>query len=253
MDLPSLYAIGAFIQALRPEPRAGGGAAGARHRGPRLHRHRPRQHRQRSTTAPSRSPGAAAVGPLLGRAATAPCASTSPRTAATRSRASAGAGRGRRRYADPEDARRGRGTPGGTTGPTARPSSRSTCAELAEIEKTERPGHVESGKVHVIKEKRTPLRGKLQKQWGAPDAAVEVGVGQRASGTSTTRRRRRSRCSGKITGLAFAPVAACSTFGVGAEAGDGRHPARRGQGGGGRAPPIRRRTRCRGRLLSAPA
>jgi len=84
-------------------------------------------------------------------------------------------------------------------------------AALAAIEKTSITGSVESGKVHVIRA-RDALRGKLQQQWGAPDAPWEVSADVVWNIHNTPAAQ--VSMLGNITGLAFAPVAACSTFGV---------------------------------------
>jgi len=84
--------------------------------------------------------------------------------------------------------------------------------ELREIESLSVDGPVETGKIALIKEKQR-RRQRLQRKWGAPNPpwhevspnllwniqnmpAAQIGI------------------LGRITGLAFAPVAACSTFGV---------------------------------------
>ena len=84
-------------------------------------------------------------------------------------------------------------------------------AALAEIEKTGITGSVDSGKMHVIRA-RDAARGKLQQQWGAPDAPWEVSADVVWNIHNTPAAQ--ISMLGKITGLAFAPVAACSTFGV---------------------------------------
>ena len=84
-------------------------------------------------------------------------------------------------------------------------------AALAAIEKTSITGSVESGKVHVIRA-RDASRGKLQQQWGAPDAPWEVSADVVWNLHNTPAAQ--VSMLGNITGLAFSPVAACSTFGV---------------------------------------
>ena len=85
-------------------------------------------------------------------------------------------------------------------------------AELAEIESGSiQAGEIEAAKLSTIRE-REKRRVKLQEKWGAPEAPWNVSANViwnipnvPASQISIL---------GKITGFAFAPVAACSTFGV---------------------------------------
>jgi 3-oxoacyl-[acyl-carrier-protein] synthase II len=89
---------------------------------------------------------------------------------------------------------------------------REYLAELAEIEGSSIPeGDIEAAKLSTIRE-REKRRAKLKEKWGAPDAPWHVSANViwnipniPASQISIL---------GKITGLAFAPVAACSTFGI---------------------------------------
>jgi len=83
--------------------------------------------------------------------------------------------------------------------------------ELAGIEAGRVEGDVEAGKLHSIREKEKG-RAKLQEKWGAPDPPWKVSANFIWNIHNTPA----SQISilGKITGLAFAPVAACSTFGV---------------------------------------
>jgi len=84
-------------------------------------------------------------------------------------------------------------------------------AALAEIEKTGITGSVDSGKMHAIRA-RDALRNKLQQQWNAPDAPWEVTADVVWNIHNTPAAQ--ISMLGKIRGLSFAPVAACSTFGV---------------------------------------
>lgn len=85
-------------------------------------------------------------------------------------------------------------------------------AELREIESLAVDGPVETGKIALIKEKQR-RRQRLQRKWGTPNPPWhEVSPNllwniQNAPAAQIT-------MLGRITGLAFAPVAACSTFGV---------------------------------------
>jgi len=84
--------------------------------------------------------------------------------------------------------------------------------ELSEIESLTVEGNVESGKMSLLKEKQRRL-GQLQKRWGAPQPpwlAVSANVVWNLHNTPASQ----ISMLGKITGMAFAPVAACSTFGV---------------------------------------
>ncbi|HYU33650.1 MAG TPA: beta-ketoacyl synthase N-terminal-like domain-containing protein [Thermoanaerobaculia bacterium] len=84
--------------------------------------------------------------------------------------------------------------------------------ELAEIEHIAIEGEVESAKLSVLKEKqRRQLQ--LQKKWGFPTPpwqAVSANLVWNIQNTPAAQ----ITMLGRITGLAFAPVAACSTFGV---------------------------------------
>ncbi|MFP5284907.1 MAG: beta-ketoacyl synthase N-terminal-like domain-containing protein [Thermoanaerobaculia bacterium] len=92
------------------------------------------------------------------------------------------------------------------------PDLRAYLAELAEIESLTVEGDVESGKMSLLKEKQRRF-GQLQKRWGAPQPpwlAVSANVVWNLHNTPSAQ----ISMLGKITGAAFAPVAACSTFGV---------------------------------------
>jgi 3-oxoacyl-[acyl-carrier-protein] synthase II len=84
--------------------------------------------------------------------------------------------------------------------------------ELAAIEGLSVEGEVERGKMSVLKEKQR-RQAQLQKRWGAPPApwlAVSAKLVWNIQNTPASQ----ISMLGRITGLAFAPVAACSTFGV---------------------------------------
>lgn len=84
-------------------------------------------------------------------------------------------------------------------------------AELAEIENLGIEGKIEAGKLHAIREKEK-RRTKLQEKWNAPEPpwAVSADVIWNIHNTPAAQ----ISILGKIKGLTFAPVAACSTFGV---------------------------------------
>lgn len=84
-------------------------------------------------------------------------------------------------------------------------------AELAEIDGMRIEGEIEKGKLRLLREKER-LISKLQKKWGAPEPPWMVAanlIWNIHNGPAA-----QISMLGKITGLAFAPVAACSTFGV---------------------------------------
>lgn len=85
--------------------------------------------------------------------------------------------------------------------------------ELRDIEGLAVEGDVESAKLAVIKEKRT-RNAKLQKKWGAPEPpwnSVSANVLWNIHNTPASQ----VSMMGKLTGMTFAPVAACSSFGYG--------------------------------------
>ncbi|HLX06570.1 MAG TPA: beta-ketoacyl synthase N-terminal-like domain-containing protein [Thermoanaerobaculia bacterium] len=85
-------------------------------------------------------------------------------------------------------------------------------AELAAVEGLSVEGDVERGKMSVLKEKQRRL-GQLQKRWRAPVPpwqAVSANLVWNIQNTPASQ----VSMMGRITGLTFAPVAACSTFGV---------------------------------------
>jgi 3-oxoacyl-(acyl-carrier-protein) synthase len=84
--------------------------------------------------------------------------------------------------------------------------------ELAAIEGLSIEGEVERAKMSVLKEKQRRL-AQLQKRWGAPPPpwyAVSANLVWNIQNTPAAQ----VSMLGRITGLTFAPVAACSTFGV---------------------------------------
>lgn len=89
---------------------------------------------------------------------------------------------------------------------------RQYLSELKEIESLSVEGEVEAGKLSVIKEKqRRYLR--LKQRWEAPDPpwkAVSPNLLWNIPNTPASQ----ISMLGRITGMAFAPVAACATFGV---------------------------------------
>lgn len=84
--------------------------------------------------------------------------------------------------------------------------------EAREIESLAVEGSVESAKLSVIKEKSRRLR-KLQQKWGAPDPPWQA-VSPNLLWNIDNIAAAQITMLGKITGMAIAPVAACSTFGV---------------------------------------
>ncbi len=91
------------------------------------------------------------------------------------------------------------------------PELASYLAELAEIDGMRIEGEIEKGKLRLLREKER-LISRLQKKWGAPEPPWMVSanlIWNIHNGPAA-----QISMLGKITGLAFAPVAACSTFGV---------------------------------------
>lgn len=85
-------------------------------------------------------------------------------------------------------------------------------AELREIEAMRVEGEVEVGKLRLIKEKRR-RKVRLQERWAAPEPpwnAVSANLLWNIGNNPASQ----ISMLGRITGLTFAPVAACSTFGV---------------------------------------
>jgi 3-oxoacyl-[acyl-carrier-protein] synthase II len=91
------------------------------------------------------------------------------------------------------------------------PELREYLDAAAAIDSLLMEGQVEQGKLHVIRE-RGKRHARLQEKWGAPDPPWKVSANLIWNIHNTPA----SQISilGHITGLAFAPVAACSTFGV---------------------------------------
>ena len=84
--------------------------------------------------------------------------------------------------------------------------------ETAEIESLSIRGDVATGKINVLKDKQRRYL-QLQKRWGAPEPpwrAVSANLVWNIHNTPASQ----VSMLGRITGLAFAPVGACSTFGV---------------------------------------
>ncbi len=93
------------------------------------------------------------------------------------------------------------------------PELREYLDELRDIEGLAVEGDVESAKLAVIKEKRT-RNAKLQKKWGAPEPpwnSVSANVLWNIHNTPASQ----VSMMGRLTGMTFAPVAACSSFGYG--------------------------------------
>jgi 3-oxoacyl-(acyl-carrier-protein) synthase len=85
-------------------------------------------------------------------------------------------------------------------------------AELREIESLTVEGPVETGKIALIKEKLR-RRQRLQRRWGAPNPPwheVSANLLWNIQNTPASQ----ISMLGHITGFSFAPVAACATFGV---------------------------------------
>ncbi len=84
-------------------------------------------------------------------------------------------------------------------------------AELAQIDGMSIEGEIASGKLNTIREKEK-RHAKLQEKWQAPEPPWNVSANLIWNIHNTPAAQ--ISILGKITGLAFAPVAACSTFGV---------------------------------------
>jgi len=92
------------------------------------------------------------------------------------------------------------------------PALHAYLAELAAIESLAVEGSVEAGKMSVLKEKQRRLL-QLQKRWEHPTPpwqSVSANLVWNLHNTPASQ----ITMLGHITGLAFSPVAACSTFGV---------------------------------------
>lgn len=84
--------------------------------------------------------------------------------------------------------------------------------ELAEIEAHTVDGEIESGKRAAIRRRQTQ-RARLQERWGAPEPPWNA-VGAELLWNIHNGPASQVSMVGRITGLAFAPVGACSTFGL---------------------------------------
>jgi 3-oxoacyl-(acyl-carrier-protein) synthase len=92
------------------------------------------------------------------------------------------------------------------------PDLHAYLGELAEIESLSIQGDVATGKISVLKEKQR-RHAQLQKRWGCPEPpwrSVSANLVWNIHNTPASQ----ISMLGHITGLAFAPVGACSTFGV---------------------------------------
>ena len=83
--------------------------------------------------------------------------------------------------------------------------------ELANIDSLGIDGAIENGKLHAIRE-REKGRARLQEKWQAPEPPWNVSANLIWNIHNTPAAQ--ISILGQITGLSFAPVAACSTFGV---------------------------------------
>jgi 3-oxoacyl-[acyl-carrier-protein] synthase II len=92
------------------------------------------------------------------------------------------------------------------------PELREFLGELREIEALTLDGPVATGKIALIKEKQR-RRQRLQRKWAAPNPPWHEVSANLLWNIQNTPAAQISML-GRITGLAFAPVAACSTFGV---------------------------------------
>lgn len=83
--------------------------------------------------------------------------------------------------------------------------------ELAAIDSASIEGSIDTGKLHAIRD-REKNRARLQERWNAPEPpwTVSPEVIWNIQNTPAAQ----ISILGRITGMAFAPVAACSTFGV---------------------------------------
>jgi 3-oxoacyl-[acyl-carrier-protein] synthase II len=91
------------------------------------------------------------------------------------------------------------------------PELRSYLEELARIESLAVEGDIETGKLRVLREKDR-LYAKLQQKWGAPTPPWKVSANVIWNIHNTPAAQ--VSMMGRITGMTFAPVAACSSFGV---------------------------------------
>jgi 3-oxoacyl-(acyl-carrier-protein) synthase len=84
-------------------------------------------------------------------------------------------------------------------------------AEAAEIDNLGIDGDIEKGKLNVLRE-RSKRHARLQEKWGSPEPPWKISAHLIWNIHNTPAAQ--VSILGRITGLAFAPVAACSTFGV---------------------------------------
>jgi 3-oxoacyl-(acyl-carrier-protein) synthase len=91
------------------------------------------------------------------------------------------------------------------------PELQQYLAELARIDGLSIEGDIAAGKLNAIREKEK-RRAKLQEEWQAPEPPWKVSANVIWNIHNTPAAQ--ISILGKIKGLAFAPVAACSTFGV---------------------------------------
>lgn len=85
-------------------------------------------------------------------------------------------------------------------------------AEVRDIENITAPGDIETAKLAVIREKRRRT-ARLMEKWGCPDppwTCVSANMLWNIANTAAAQ----VSMLGRITGMTFAPVAACSTFGL---------------------------------------
>ena len=94
---------------------------------------------------------------------------------------------------------------------TRSPELQQYLVEAAEIDGLTVQGDVETGKLHVLRE-RGKRHARLQEKWEAPEPPWRVSANLIWNIPNTPAAQ--VSILGRITGLAFAPVAACSTFGV---------------------------------------
>jgi hypothetical protein len=93
------------------------------------------------------------------------------------------------------------------------PGLHAYLATLREIEGMNVEGEIEAGKIRLMKEKQRRAE-RLQRDWGAPPppwASVSANTIWNIHNTPAAQ----VSMLGRVTGLAFAPVGACSTFGLG--------------------------------------
>lgn len=94
---------------------------------------------------------------------------------------------------------------------TCSPELQDYLTELAQIDSLRIEGEIEAGKLNTIREKEK-RHTRLQEKWQAPEPPWNVSADLIWNIHNTPAAQ--ISILGKITGLSFAPVAACSTFGV---------------------------------------